>query len=526
MNATEQQNSIKEQVARRRSFAIIAHPDAGKTTLTEKLLLFGGAINLAGEVKAKRAKIQTRSDWMQLERERGISVATSVMTFEYKDCVFNLLDTPGHEDFADDTYRTLSAVDSAIMVLDAAKGIEPRTLKLFEVCRLRDIPIITFVNKMDREARSPLEILDEIEQKLALDAVPFNLPIGQGQQFCGIYNLASSFIRRADSQPVQNIAAAEAVNIPNQLQLDNFAAAQFCESLEMVQGLCKRFDQDSYLQGHMTPVFFGTALRDIGVVDLIEALVEHSPSPGPTASQTRIVQPDEPKLSGFIFKIQANMDPNHRSSLAFMRVSSGVLKRGMRLHIVQSGKSVNLAAPQFFFGARRALAEQAFAGDVVGLPNNGNFAIGYSLSEGEGLEFLGVPHFAPQIIRNIRAGNSLKAKNLNQALRALAMEGAVQLFFPENGENVLIGVIGALQLDVLQARLQGEYNLEARLEQSRYNVCRWVTGAGAANFAAMHKNDMARDNSGALVFLASSEFSLEYEAKRALDVEFLELKPL
>lgn len=534
------QTTIKQQVARRRSFAIIAHPDAGKTTLTEKLLLFGGAINLAGEVKAKRAKIQTRSDWMALERERGISVATSVMTFEYQDCVFNLLDTPGHEDFADDTYRTLSAVDSAIMVLDAAKGIEPRTLKLFEVCRMRDIPIITFVNKMDREARAPLDILDEIEQKLALDAVPINLPIGQGRQFRGTYNLQHNFIRTGDSQPIEQLSPDAIGRKIHQMQLDNFATDLFSETLEMVQGLCKNFDEAAYKQGHMTPVFFGSALRDMGLIDLIDALVQYSPSPSAAASMQRSVEPHEETLSGFIFKIQANMDPNHRSSLAFMRISSGVLKRGMRLNIVQTGKNINLAAPQFFFGARRALAEQAFAGDVVGLPNSGNLAIGYSLTEGEKLEFLGVPHFAPQILRNIRTSNSLKAKNLKEALKALAFEGAVQLFFPENGETLIIGVIGALQLDVLEARLASEYNVDAKLESSRFNICRWVRGAGANSFAALHKNDMARDNSGALVFLASSLFSLDYEIQRAkkstldgaaldgaaLDIEFLDVKPL
>ncbi len=519
------ENLIKSEIARRRTFAIIAHPDAGKTTLTEKLLLFGGAIATAGAVKAKKDKVHTRSDWMELERARGISVVTSVMTFEYNNCIFNLLDTPGHEDFADDTYRTLSAVDSAIMVIDAAKGIEPRTLKLFEVCRLRDIPIMIFVNKMDREARDPIEIIDEIEQKLALEVAPMNLPLGQGQNFKGIYNIEKNYFVCSDKHAPENIKASEALDLADMKSLDSFSQEIWRDTFEL-STIAPRFNSQAYREGYQAPLYFGSALRDIGVAELINDLSQYGPSPNATKTSIREVDPFEEKLSGFIFKIQANMDPNHRSSLAFMRICSGILRRNMRLNIVNSGgKTINLSAPQFFLGARRNLAEQAFAGDVVGIPNNGNLSIGTSLCEDEKLEFLGVPLFAPQILRQCRVANALKAKNLNEALSSLAQEGAVQLFVPENGSSVIIGVIGALQLDVLEMRLQGEYNLEVRFEQSRFNLCRWVQGKNIKDFIAMHPHEMARDSKKNLVFLASNQFELNYAIERAPDgIEFLDVK--
>lgn len=520
-------NAIQTEVSRRRTFAIIAHPDAGKTTLTEKLLLFGGSITQAGAVKAKKEKAHTRSDWMELERARGISVVTSVMTFEYADCVFNLLDTPGHEDFADDTYRTLSAVDSAIMVIDAAKGIEPRTLKLFEVCRLRDIPIMIFVNKMDREARNPIEIIDEIEKKLALEVAPINLPIGQGQSFKGIYNLENNYFISDDRQQKEYIDKANLLDLAKNKGVDSFSQEIWQESFEL-STIAPKLNIENYHEGHQAPLYFGSALRDIGIVELINDLAQYGPSPGIAKAKQRNVQPDEKKLNGFIFKIQANVDPNHRSSLAFMRICSGILRRNMRLNIINSGgKSLNLAAPQFFFGAKRDLAEQAFPGDVVGIPNNGNLAIGTSLCEDENLEFLGVPLFAPQILRQCRVSNALKAKNLNEALSSLAQEGAVQLFLPENGASVIIGVIGALQLDVLEMRLQSEYNLEVRFETSRFNLCRWVKGKNVKDFADMHKQEMAKDSKGNLVFLASNQFELDYAAQHApSDIEFLDVKQL
>lgn len=515
------------EILRRRTFAIIAHPDAGKTTLTEKLLLFGGAIAQAGVVKAKKDKIHTRSDWMELEKARGISVVTSVMTFEYNNCIFNLLDTPGHEDFADDTYRTLSAVDSAIMVIDAAKGIEPRTLKLFEVCRLRDIPIMIFVNKMDREAQNPIELIDEIEQKLALEVAPINLPIGQGQNFKGVYNIANKYFVSSDKQAKEYINFDNIFELAQSKGLDHFNCDIWQESFEL-STIAPKFNIEAYRQGYQAPLYFGSALRDIGIAELINDLAQYGPHPTITETRQREVEPSEKKVSGFIFKIQANMDPNHRSSLAFMRVCSGVLRRNMRLNIVNSGgKSLNLTAPQFFFGARRNLIEQAFPGDVVGIPNNGNLAIGTSLCENENLEFIGVPLFAPQILRQCRVANALKAKNLNEALSSLAQEGAVQLFLPENGSAVIIGVIGALQLDVLEMRLQSEYNLEVRFESSRFNICRWIEGKNVKIFAEINRHEMAKDSKGNLVFLASNQFELDYAVKKGPDdIKFLDVKQL
>src|SRR5690606_27111682 len=349
--------TLTDAVARRRTFAIIAHPDAGKTTLTEKLLLFGGAIQLAGEVKAKKDRIQTRSDWMNIERDRGISVVTSVMTFEYKDCIFNLLDTPGHEDFADDTYRTLTAVDSAVMVIDAAKGIEPRTLKLFEVCRMRDIPIVTFVNKMDREARDPLEILDEIEEKLALDTAPITWPIGSGKSFAGTFDLHKDTMRRQDreEQPTKVSGPEEAA-----ARLPEHEREAWLEGVELARGVCRPFDLASFREGHMTPVYFGSALKNYGVRDLIEAFCDFGPSPRDQQADTRMVGSTEDKMTGFVFKIQANMYPNHRDRIAFLRVCSGKLSRGMKAKLVRTAKPISLSAPQFFFARSRQIADEAF----------------------------------------------------------------------------------------------------------------------------------------------------------------------
>src|SRR4051812_15885126 len=373
-----------DPVARRRTFAIISHPDAGKTTLTEKLLLFGGAIQLAGEVKAKRNRVSTRSDWMGIEKERGISVVTSVMTFEYADRVFNLLDTPGHEDFSEDTYRTLTAVDSAVMVIDAARGIEARTRKLFEVCRLRDIPIITFVNKMDRETRDPFDLLDEIEKTLALDTAPVNWPIGRGPSFAGTYDLRQNLVRRLDADE----AAFEALG-PDDPKvtglLQEHEREAWLEEIMLAEAGCKPFDLDGFREGHLTPVFFGSALKNFGVRDLIDALAAYAPPPRGQEADIRLVVPDEDRMTGFVFKIQANMDPNHRDRIAFMRVCSGKLQRGMKAKLVRTGKPISLTAPQFFFAQDRAIADEAFAGDVVGIPNHGTLRIGDTLTEGEEL---------------------------------------------------------------------------------------------------------------------------------------------
>jgi peptide chain release factor 3 len=516
---------IEEAVARRRTFAIIAHPDAGKTTLTEKLLLFGGAIQLAGEVKAKKDKIQTRSDWMKIERERGISVVTSVMTFEYGDHVFNLLDTPGHEDFADDTYRTLSAVDSAVMVIDAAKGIEPRTLKLFEVCRLRDIPIVTFVNKMDREARDTFEILDEIEEKLALDTAPITWPIGSGKNFAGTYHLAENAVRHGDADlDWIKVNGPDSDRVSGRLPENEREA--FIGELDLAREACRPFDETAFREGHLTPVFFGSALRNFGVRDLIEALGAWAPQPRAQEADSRRVDATEPKMTSFVFKIQANMDPNHRDRIAFVRVCSGRLERGMKAKLVRTGKAMSLSAPQFFFAKSRITADEAFAGDVVGIPNHGTLRIGDTLTEGEELLFRGVPNFAPEILRRVRLGDPMKAKKLKEALQQMAEEGVVQLFLPEDGSPAMVGVVGALQLDVLKERLSAEYQLPVDFEMARFTVCRWISAEKTElqRFMDAHKGDIARDLDGDPVFLAPHEFGLNYEAERWKGVTFASIK--
>jgi peptide chain release factor 3 len=514
--------TIEQAVARRRTFAIIAHPDAGKTTLTEKLLLFGGAIQLAGEVKAKKDRIQTRSDWMKIERERGISVVTSVMTFEYGEHVFNLLDTPGHEDFADDTYRTLSAVDFAVMVIDGAKGIEPRTLKLFEVCRLRDIPIVTFVNKMDREARDTFEILDEIEQKLALDTAPVTWPIGNGRTFAGTYHLAQNAVRQSDGEVERTKVNGPDSNKVAGLLPDNDRPA-FIDELELAREACRPFDLKAFREGHLTPVFFGSALRNFGVRDLIEALGDFGPSPRDQEADSRTVHATEPKMTSFVFKIQANMDPNHRDRIAFVRVCSGKLERGMKAKLVRTGKAMPLTAPQFFFARSRITADEAYAGDVVGIPNHGTLRIGDTLTEGEDVLFRGVPNFAPEILRRVRLGDAMKAKKLKEALQQMAEEGVVQLFSPEDGSPAIVGVVGALQLDVLKERLNMEYGLPVDFEMARFSVCRWITADAKdelERFIEGHRGDIARDLDGDPVFLAHHEFGLNYEAERWKQIRF------
>lgn len=512
--------------SKRRTFAIIAHPDAGKTTLTEKLLLFGGAIQLAGEVKAKKDRIQTRSDWMNIERDRGISVVTSVMTFEYKDCIFNLLDTPGHEDFADDTYRTLTAVDSAVMVIDAARGIEPRTLKLFEVCRMRNIPIVTFINKMDREARDPLEILDEIEEKLALDTAPITWPIGSGKNFAGTFDLHNNTIRREDTQEqplkVDGPEDTRAAGL-----LPENQRADWIESVEMARGVCREFDLQSFREGHMTPVYFGSALKKYGVRDLIEAFCDYGPSPRDQQADTRIVSSTEEKMTGFVFKIQANMDPNHRDRIAFLRVCSGTLSRGMKAKLIRTGKPMSLSAPQFFFARSRQIADEAYAGDVVGIPNHGTLRIGDTLTEGEELLFRGVPNFAPEILRRVRLDDAMKAKKLREALQQMAEEGVVQLFTPDDGSPAIVGVVGALQIDVLTERLKIEYSLPVGFEMSRFSICRWITAddqAEVERFIAAHRADIAHDLDNDPVYMAQNTFSLNYEAERWKAIRFEEVK--
>jgi len=530
---------LAAEVARRRTFAIISHPDAGKTTLTEKLLLFGGAINLAGQVKAKRDRRTTRSDWMKIERERGISVVTSVMTFEYDGIVFNLLDTPGHEDFSEDTYRTLTAVDSAVMVIDAAKGIEARTRKLFEVCRLRDIPIITFINKMDRESRDPFDLLDEIEKTLALDTTPMTWPIGRGRDFIGTMEIATGGVRlmdgggsktsfQAKSKTGFDAGFAECKNFAEITALNpNLDATALAEEFAIVKEACRPFDLASFREGHLTPVFFGSALKNFGIGDLLDGFAAYAPPPRAQAADVRRVEAGEPAMTAFVFKIQANMDPNHRDRIAFARLCSGKLTRGMRAKHVRTGKSIGLHAPHFFFAQNRAVADEAFAGDVVGIPNHGSLRIGDTLTEGESLNFVGVPSFAPEIIRRVRLTDAMKAKKLKQALQEMAEEGVVQVFRPTDGAPALIGVVGPLQLDVLRDRLATEYGLPVEFDQCEFQLARWISAPDRkmlADFVEANRSGIADDLDDDLVYLARSQFYLDYTRERAPGIVFTDVK--
>ncbi len=524
---TPAQSLVATEVERRRTFAIISHPDAGKTTLTEKLLLFGGAIQLAGQVKAKRDRRATRSDWMAVERERGISVVTSVMTFEYDGRVFNLLDTPGHEDFSEDTYRTLTAVNSAVMVIDAAKGIEPRTRKLFEVCRMRDIPIITFINKMDRESRDPFDLIDEIEKTLALDATPINWPVGRGRDFVGTIDVATGGVRLLEGDAgtagrlrEMTIAEVTALN-------PNLDAATLTDELDLLRHACKPFDQVAFSEGHMTPIFFGSALKNFGVGDLLNALAALAPPPRAQSADKRIVTATEPGLTAFVFKIQANMDPNHRDRIAFVRLCSGKLSRGMKVKQVRSGKTISLHAPQFFFAQDRALAEEAYAGDVVGIPNHGTLRIGDTLTEGEDLNFAGVPNFAPEILRRVRLADAMQAKKLKQALQQLAEEGVAQVFLPTDGSPALVGVVGPLQLDVLKARLAAEYGLDIGWDTPEFSFARWIAADDHKildQFVTSYHSAIAQDFDGDLVFLARNAFNLEYTGEHDPAITFTAVK--
>jgi peptide chain release factor 3 len=518
---------LANEVARRRTFAIISHPDAGKTTLTEKLLLFGGAINLAGQVKAKGERRNTRSDWMKIERERGISVVTSVMTFEFNDLVFNLLDTPGHEDFSEDTYRTLTAVDSAVMVIDAAKGIEARTRKLFEVCRLRDIPIITFINKMDRESRDTFELLDEIEKTLALDTTPMTWPVGRGRDFLGTYDVVNGGVRLLEGGGAKT-GATEQIDIADLGQRNaNLDVGQVKEELELVSEACKPFDLAAFREGHLTPVYFGSALRNFGVGDLLEGLGKFAPAPRAQESNLRKVEAAEPRMSAFVFKIQANMDPNHRDRIAFARLCSGKLSRGMKAKLVRTGKNMSLSSPQFFFAQDRSVADEAFAGDVVGIPNHGTLRIGDTLTEGEDLTFVGVPSFAPEIVRRVRLTDAMKAKKLKEALQQMSEEGVVQVFRPRDGAPALVGVVGPLQLDVLKARLDAEYSLPVEFEVSEFQLARWISSDDRKKleaFVAANNSGIADDVDGDPVFMAKNEFYLGYTKERAEGIEFSAVK--
>jgi peptide chain release factor 3 len=497
------------EAARRRTFAIISHPDAGKTTLTEHLLLLGGAIHAAGRVKARGEARRAKSDWMKIEQERGISVTSAVMTFEYKDAVFNLLDTPGHEDFSEDTYRTLTAADSAVMVIDAAKGIEAQTRKLFEVCRLRDIPIMTFVNKMDREARDPFELLDEISDQLQIETAPMMWPAGMGLNFKGIKRLADGkFIAFNDGK------------------LDDELAAKLDEDVSLARDGLPVFDLATYREGHLSPVYFGSALKNFGVAELLDALTEYAPPPRDQAAVGRSAHPGDKEVTGFVFKVQANMDPNHRDRVAFLRLASGEFRRNMKLKQSGTGKTIGVHNPILFFASERETVDEAWPGDIIGIPNHGVLRVGDTLSESGSVVFTGIPNFAPEILRRVRLGDPMKQKHLARALESLAEEGVTQVFKPVIGAQWIVGVVGALQLDVLKSRLVAEYDLDADLEPSPYDSARWLQGSEAEleKFATANRGGMAADRDGAPVFLAKSAWEIGYVAERFPNVKFLKTR--
>ena len=518
-------------ISKRRTFAIISHPDAGKTTLTEKLLLFGGAIQMAGAVKAKREQRAARSDWMKVEQERGISVASSVMTFEYKGCTFNLLDTPGHEDFSEDTYRVLTAVDSAVMVIDCAKGIEAQTLKLFEVCRLRDIPIITFVNKLDREGQDPFALLSEIEDKLALDTTPASWPIGMGNRFKGCYDILNDRLILMDksdkSHKSEPVAVADGIN---DKKLDDLLTqeevSELRENVKMAKELCKPFDRQAYLDGTMTPVFFGSAINNFGVQELLDGLVEYAPSPRAQKGVERTVEPTEDKVSGFIFKIQANMDPKHRDRIAFMRICSGHFKNGMKLYHVRSDKQILMHNPVLFLAQERELAQEAWAGDIMGVPNHGNLRIGDTLTEGEHFSFTGIPSFAPEMLQKVRAVDPLKAKHLGNALMQIAEEGGASVFKPLIGNEWIVGVVGALQFQILADRIRTEYEVPVIFEPTSFMTARWLEGSPADIKDLVDKNraNVAQDYDENWVFLARNDWHLNKTAEDFPKVKFIKTK--
>ncbi|MDX2222721.1 MAG: peptide chain release factor 3 [Rhodospirillaceae bacterium] len=506
---------MAQEVARRRTFAIISHPDAGKTTLTEKLLLFGGAIQLAGAVKARGERRRARSDWMKVEQERGISVASSVMTYDYAEHTFNLLDTPGHQDFSEDTYRTLTAVDSAVMVLDCAKGIETQTLKLFEVCRLRDVPIATFINKLDREGQDPFALLEEIESRLALDVSPVSWPIGMGRSFLGCYDLRRDRLiltARSKGETMDEGVECSGLDDPKLDQLlPADAVKKLRDDVDMVRGLCKSFDRQAYLEGHMTPVYFGSALNNFGVRELLQGLAELAPSPRPQPTAERKVEPTEPKVTGFVFKIQANMDPKHRDRIAFVRLCSGHFRRGAKLLHVRSGKTLTIHTPQLFLARDRETAEEAWPGDIIGIPNYGNLRIGDTLTEGESLHVVGIPSFAPELLQTVRPEDPLRAKHLGRALEQLAEEGAASVFRPRIGTDWIVGVVGALQFDVLADRIRTEYDVPVKFEQSELFTARWIASddpAALKAFIDANPLSVADDHDGDPVFLFRNAWHL------------------
>jgi peptide chain release factor 3 len=519
------------ETRRRRTFAIISHPDAGKTTLTEKLLLFGGAIQLAGEVKAKAGRRQTNSDWMKIERQRGISVTSSVMQFPYAGRIVNLLDTPGHADFSEDTYRVLTAVDSALMVIDCAKGVEERTIKLMDVCRLRTTPIMTFINKLDREGRAPIELLDEVESVLKIQCAPVTWPIGMGKRLKGVYHLLDDEVHLYESgrnftrQDSTILAGLDDPELEHRVGADGLAELR--EELELVRGASHPFDEAQYLAGKQTPVFFGSAVNNFGVQPLLDFFVAHAPGPQARATTTREVEPGEDKFSGFVFKIQANMDPHHRDRVAFLRVCSGSYTPDMKALQVRTGKEVKLANALTFMASEREIAETAYPGDVIGLHNHGTISIGDSFSAGERLQFTGIPNFAPELFRRAHLRDPLKTKALREGLMQLSEEGATQFFRPLMSNDLILGAVGVLQFDVAAYRLKDEYNVDCAFENVGVTTARWVYCDDAGKLAEFRERNavhLAIDAAGQLVYLAPTRVNLQLAQERWPQVTFMDTR--
>ncbi|PIE14467.1 MAG: peptide chain release factor 3 [Rhodobacterales bacterium] len=515
LDMTPNRPDLPPEIARRRTFAIISHPDAGKTTLTEKFLLYGGAIQMAGQVRAKGEARRTRSDFMKMEQDRGISVSASAMSFDFKTFRFNLVDTPGHSDFSEDTYRTLTAVDAAVMVIDGAKGVESQTRKLFEVCRLRDLPILTFCNKMDRESRDTFDIIDEIQENLAIDVTPASWPIGMGRDFLGCYDMLNDRLElmdRADRNKVAETIEIKGLDDPalaEHIPADLLEKLQ--EEVEMARELLPGLDPQAVLEGHMTPIWFGSAINSFGVKELMDGIATYGPEPQPQTASSRQILPEETKVSGFVFKVQANMDPKHRDRVAFVRLASGHFKRGMKLTHVRTGKPMAISNPVLFLAADRELAEEAWAGDIMGIPNHGQLRIGDTLTEGEALRVTNIPSFAPELLQSVRALDPLKAKHLEKALMQFAEEGAAKVFKPAIGAGFIVGVVGALQFEVLASRIELEYGLPVRFKQSQFTSARWANGEKDAidAFVNANKQHIAHDHDGDIVYLTRLQWDID-----------------
>lgn len=525
-------SQIAQEAARRRTFAIISHPDAGKTTLTEKLLLFSGAILSAGTVKGKKSGKFATSDWMEIEKQRGISVASSVMQFDYRQHVVNLLDTPGHEDFSEDTYRVLTAVDSALMVIDAAKGVEAQTIKLLNVCRLRDTPIVTFMNKYDREVRDSLELLDEVENILHIRCAPITWPIGMGKNFKGVYHILNDEIYLFEAGGEKLPHEFDVIKGINNSRLDELfpiEIQQLREEIELVQAASNEFDLDAFLRGELTPVFFGSAINNFGIQEILNALIDWAPAPQLRETLERVVEPTENKFSGFVFKIQANMDAKHRDRIAFLRVCSGEFTRGMKIKHLRLNRDIAASSVVTFMSHTRELVEEAFAGDIIGIPNHGNIQIGDSFTEGERLTFTGIPFFAPELFRAVRIKNPLKMKQLQKGLQQLGEEGAVQVFRPHNGGDLILGAVGVLQFEVVTARLANEYGVDAVFESVSIWSARWVSCSDRKKLAEFEKANilnLATDAGGNLTYLAPNRVNLSLTEERWPDIRFHETREL